>query len=163
MARYNKTKYRPTQKKMYFNVYTPEKYESICVRKKDFNFQITHWISGNTRVTIDRSIVFFYRLYMSKYVKTDLICENLYDTLYDTVTPKRNTTSSLLRWSTSFSGGYSMNVIIHTTSSTRRLPLPSGISTKILQHTGRPTDQPTNQLSEKLSANSYTPELKIQS
>ena len=36
------------QQKMYFNVYTPEKYESICVRKKDYNFKNTHWISSNT-------------------------------------------------------------------------------------------------------------------
>ena len=33
---------------MSFNVYTPEKYESIFVMKKALNFQIIHWISGNT-------------------------------------------------------------------------------------------------------------------
>ena len=30
----NKNKNRPIQQKMYFNVYTPEKYERVCVRRK---------------------------------------------------------------------------------------------------------------------------------
>ena len=41
----------------------------------------------------------------------------------------------------------------------RQLFLPSGITTKSLQ----PNDQPTDRLNENFSANSYTPELEIQS
>ena len=138
------TKNSPIQRKKCLNFYTLEKCESICVKKKAFDFQITHWILGDTSNTlgffirsIDRLtdfIVNVNRINFREFVRH--LCYNIEEKHHFVPFKIFNV----------LFGGRSMNMIIHTT-------FYDGLFTAAQRHSNKKSaHRPTN--------NSYTSWIK---